>query len=286
MPRAPRATEPVPSVSTHRPSTSVGAAATVAGTRSSHGSAASASPTAAHASTTDAGRRGDRERRGSIAVADADQGAPRRPGIAVQVGGERLADHERRVERLAVGGERQDHRPATRARPAEPRAAHLDAVLAGVAAPGDDPEVGLRDTGQDVCLAHLPATRRGDGIGQRAGQLRHAAAGAGEQVEHAELGEDDLVPVGPGADDAGEAAHAVGQRAGAGVDETGGELVPRGVAGEGRVGEAGADAVVEPALELDEAGDEALDALVALAVEVDRAARVSAARRRRRRQVP
>ena len=102
------------------------------------------------------------------------------------------------------------------------------------------------------------------------GQLRDAAAGAGEQVEHAELGEDDLVPVGPGADDAGEAAHAVGQGAGAGVDETGGELVPRGVAGEGRVGEAGADAVVEPALELDEAGNEALDAFVALAVEVGR----------------
>ena len=101
-----------------------------------------------------------------------------------------------------------------------------------------------------------------------AGQLGHPPAGPGEQVQHAELGEHDLVPVGPGADDPGEPAHPVGERAGPGVDEAGGELVPRGVAGERRVGETGADAVVEPALELDEAGDEALDALVALALEV------------------
>ena len=111
------------------------------------------------------------------------------------------------------------------------------------------------------------------------GQIGHPPAGPGEQVQDAELGEDDLVPVGAGADHTGETAHAVGEGAGAGVDEACGELVPRRVAGERRVGETGADAIVEPALELDETADETLDALVPLALEIDGAARP--ARRRR-----
>ena len=85
-----------------------------------------------------------------------------------------------------------------------------------------------------TCHPHAVATASASGPGQ----LGHPLAGLGQQVQHAELGQHDLVPVGPGADDAGQAADPVGQRAGAGVDEAGGEVVPRGVAGERRVGEA------------------------------------------------
>ena len=120
--------------------------------------------------------------------------------------------------------------------------------------PATTQRVGVGDAGEDVGLADLPAARRGHGVGQPAGQLGHPLAGRGQQVQHAELGEHDLVPVGPGADDAGQPPHPVGERAGAGVDEAGGEVVPRGVAGQRGVGEAGAQAVVEPAVELDEAG--------------------------------
>ena len=71
-------------------------------------------------------------------------------------------------------------------------------------------------------------------------------------------------------DAAGEAAHPVGERAGAGVDEPGGQRIPRGEAGDAGVGQAGAQAVLEPAVELDEPGHEAGDALVALAIAIAR----------------
>ena len=65
------------------------------------------------------------------------------------------------------------------------------------------------------------------------------------------------MPVGFGADPAGEPADAVGEGAGAGVGEPAGQLVPRGEAGDARVGEAGAETILEPAVELDETADEA-----------------------------
>ena len=61
----------------------------------------------------------------------------------MQVGVDDRADRQRGVEGLAVGGERQDHRPRAGANAAEPHPAHLDEVLAGVAAPGDEPAVGV-----------------------------------------------------------------------------------------------------------------------------------------------
>ena len=110
-----------------------------------------------------------------------------------------------------------------------------------------------------TCHPHAVATASASG----ARQLGHPLAGLGQQVEHAELGQHDLVPVGAGADHTGQAANAVGQGTGAGVDEPGGELVPRGVAGQRRVGESGAQAVVEPAVELDQPATQPLDPLVA-----------------------
>ena len=131
--------------------------------------------------------------------------------------------------------------------------------------PATTQRVGVRHAGQHVGLADLPAAGRGHGVGETAGQLGDALAGLGQEVQHAELGEHDLVPVGAGPDDAGQAADPVGQGAGAGVDEAGREVVPRRVAGQRRVGETGAQPVVEPAVELDEAGQQPGDALVALA---------------------
>ena len=81
-------------------------------------------------------------------------------------------------------------------------------------------------------------------------------------MQDPELGEYDLVPVGPCPDDAGEAADAVGERAGAGIDEASGDVVPCRIAGERRIGEPGAQAVVEPAIEVDQPAAEAFDALV------------------------
>ena len=121
-----------------------------------------------------------------------------------------------------------------------------------------------------TCQPATVATESASG----AGQVGEPPAGLGEQVQHAELGEHACVPVGTGADEPGEPADAVGQRAGAGVDEAGGEVVPRGVAGQRRIGEAGAHAVVEPAVELDEALAHAGDALVARTVAVGRRQRL------------
>ena len=71
-----------------------------------------------------------------------------------------------------------------------------------------------------------------------------------------------------GADEAGEAADAVGKGAGTGVDEAGGEIVPRRVAGERRIGETRSNAVLEPPVELDETLTHARDAFVARSIAV------------------
>ena len=88
-------------------------------------------------------------------------------------------------------------------------------------------------------------------------------------MEHAQLGQHDLVPVGPGTDDAGQPAHPVGEGAGPGVDEAGREVVPRGVAGQRRVGETRAQPVVEPPVEVDEPVAQPGHPLVAAEVPVD-----------------
>ena len=203
-----------------------------------------------------------------------------------------VADDERVVERLAVGGERQHHRPPPRA--------HARAATCGAPRCGPRGCRCARRRPTCRCRGRRPARRPGAPASRTPWRRRRRAApgssgtrwpACGEQVQHAELGEHDLVPVGPGADDAGEAADAVGEGAGPGVDEPGGEVVPRGVAGERRVGEAGAQAVVEPAVELDEPAAQAGDALVALARRGRRpsggrrrlGARPASARRRRRR---
>ena len=73
-----------------------------------------------------------------------------------------------------------------------------------------------------TCHPHAVATASASAPGQ----LGHPLAGLGQQVQHAELGQHDLVPVGPGADDAGQPPHPVGQRAGPGVDEAGRQRRP------------------------------------------------------------
>ena len=270
-------------MSTQPPSPRVIAAVTIAGTRSSHGSAASTAPTSSHTPTVvDAASAADgRPSTGRCVdvVHRADESALAGTRVAVQVGVDDRADGQRRVEGLAVGGERQHHRPASGAHAAQPHPPHLDEVLADVAAAGDEPVVGLRRRRLDVGLAHLPAARDGDAVGERARQLRNALAGLGEEVQDAHLGEHLLVPVGLGADPPGEPADAVGEGAGTGVGETAGQLVPRGEAGDARVGEPGAQAILEPAVELDEPAEEPLDAIVARRVADRRPVRVPAAGR-------
>ena len=181
----------------------------------------------------------------------------------MQVGVDDRADRQRGVEGLAVGGERQDHRPRSGANAAEPHTAHLDEVLADVAAPSDEPAVGFRGRCLDIGLADLPATRHGDAVGERARQLRNALPGLGEEVQDAHLGEHVFVPLRLGADTPGEPANTVGEGSGAGVGEPAGHLVPRCEAGDARIGEAGAETILEPAVELDESTDEPRDAFVA-----------------------
>ncbi len=248
--------EPVSSVSTQSPSARVIAAVTTAGTRSSHGSLASTAPTSSHAPPiVVAALRRRRERSGCSRLDVGDDSHERplgRARIAVQIGIDDGSDRQRVVERLAVGGERQHHRPGRGAHASQPDPAHLDEILAGVAAAGDQPAVRLGGDCLDVGLAHLPPARHGDTVGEIARQPRHALTGLGEEVEDADLGEHVIVPGGFGADAAGEPTHPVGECGSAGVGESPSDLVPRREAGDARIGEAAAETVFEPAIELDE----------------------------------
>ena len=89
----------------------------------------------------------------------------------MQVGVHGCADGERRVEALAVGGKREHHRPPTARFAAQPGPAHLDAVLTGIAAAGDDPTVGIGDAGENVGLSHLPPGGGRDRVGQPTGEI-------------------------------------------------------------------------------------------------------------------
>ena len=187
-------------------------------------------------------------------------------GVTVKVGVDDRPDDQRSVERLAIGGERQHHRPCAGADAAQPDAAHLDQVLANVAPPGDEPAVGVRRRRLDIRSSNLPSARHGDTIGELTGELRNALTGLGEEMEDTHLGEHLVVPVRFGADVAGEPAYPVGERPGAGIGESPGHLVPGGEAGDRRVGESGTQAIFEPPVELDEPADELLDAFVAAAL--------------------
>ena len=139
-------------------------------------------------------------------VASPDQRPRGGAGVAVQVGVQHRAGRQRGVQALAVGGEREDHRPLPPLDAVQPVAADLDAVLPRVAAAGHDPAVGHRRPRQHVGLADLPADGRRDRVGEGRRQARDALAGCGEQVEEAELGEHPVLPVGSRAHHSGEAA--------------------------------------------------------------------------------
>ena len=172
----------------------------------------------------------------------------------MHVGLEGGADGEPAVERLAVGGERQDHRPAAATRALQPGAAHDDAVLLDVGAAGDEPSIGHRGEGADVVLAHRPPHRRPHRVGERAGQVDRAPPAAGQQVEQPQLGDDQLVVVGRGGDPRGQAPEPVRQGAGLGVDQPRRHRLPRLGPVQAGVGQAGPHLVGQPAVQLGQAG--------------------------------
>ena len=106
---------------------------------------------------------------------------------------DRRADLERRVEALPVGGERQDHGPAAGRGAAQPRAADLDAVFAGVAAAGHQPVVGLGNTGEHVGLADLPADRGRHAVAE---VVRAACRAGGRPARGGGAGRSRRAPVG------------------------------------------------------------------------------------------
>ena len=93
--------------------------------------------------------------------------------------------------------------------------------------------------------------------------------GLGDEVQQAELGEHVGVPVGSGADQAGQAAHPIGERAPARASTSraasASHVSYRARAGSERPVRR---AVVEPAIELDETLEHASDAFVAGAIEI------------------
>ena len=224
--------------------------------RSVHGSATNPSPIAAQASATVPPG-------WSTAIASAGTVSPRRPtsarrpapGVAEHVGGHDGADAQAVVERLAVRGERQDHRPAVRspgraARPGAPRcgprACRCDPSPASDRCPARRPSTSAWRTCQPSATATESASAGGS-----SGRCRPARASRWSTPSSASTCS---CQSRPGADGAAEAADAVGQPADLGVDEPGGDVVPRGVAGQRRIGQAGAHPVVQPPVELDEAG--------------------------------
>ena len=249
--------EPVSSVSTQRPPSTVGRGdAASTGTRSSPrlGGERRADLGAAPRRPSPPAARPGSPARSSCTVPTRAR-ARRRPGSGAGRRATRVPTASDVVERLPVGGERQHHRPAART---SARAATCGAPRCG---PRGCRCARRRPTCR--CRARRPARRPGAPATRTPSRPRRRGGpgrsgrrwpACGEQVQDAELGEHVLVPVGPGADDAGEPADTVGERAGLGVDEPGGDVVPRGVAGERRIGQPGAHPVVEPAVELDEAG--------------------------------
>ncbi len=141
-------------------------------------------------------------------------------------------------------------------------AAHLDAVLALVAAPGDDPVVGVGHAAEHVGAADLPPTVVATASASGPGSERRRRPGLGEQMQQAEFCEHVVVPGGRRSDEPGEAPDAVGEAAGLGIDEARGEVVPGAVPGERRVGEPGPHPVVEPPIEFGQSGEHPLDPLV------------------------
>ncbi len=181
----------------------------------------------------------------------------------MEVGVDRRADGERRVEALAVGRERQHERPSTRRDTTKPVTAYLDAVLSGVAARGDDPRVGVGYAAEHVGLADLPTHRGRHRVGEWPRQRTETPTRLRQQVQQAEFLQHVAVPIGRRPHQTGQSPDAIGEAAGLRVDEARRQLVPRRVPRERRVGEPRTQAVVEPPVELGEPGEHPLDALVA-----------------------
>ena len=225
----------------------------------------STAPITAHAPATVDSRRGGHRVGGRVVVHARRRGA-RPTARGSGAGRPRCAvpDDERVVERLAVGGEGEDHRPPAAVAPAQPRAAHLDAILARVAAPGDDPRVGRRAP-RPARRPGAPASRRrwrprrrampGARRTRRPAWARRCRMPSSASTISCQSGRAPTTPARRRTRLASAPARASTRRAAS--------VVPRGVAGQSGIGEAGAQPVVEPAVELDEPCPQAGDALVA-----------------------
>ena len=154
---------------------------------------------------------------------------------------------------------------------AQPGAPDLDAVLAGVAAAGDDPVVGVGHTGEHVVLADLPADRGGHAVAERRpGSVPSRRPACDRRWSRPISSSTRWCQSARRADEAGESADPVGEAAGAGVDESRRERIPRGVLRERRVGEAGPHPIDEPPVEFVEPVVHPRHAVVASVGPVDR----------------
>ena len=177
---------------------------------------------------------GHRRRRGTLDVVlrrlvlDADEGPDRHPpGEVVQVGVEDRADRRLGREGLAERGEVEQQPPAPGAPAEEPGAPHGDPLLLGVT-PGDDvPVVGDGCAGQDLLPGDRPADRGAHAHGQVRIERGRPAPRDRQRVERRELAEHGAEPAGPGIQQLGRPADAVGQRSGLRVDQAGRRAFPR-----------------------------------------------------------
>ena len=156
----------------------------------------------------------------------------------MHVGVDDRADRQRGVERLAVGGERQDHRPRPERRPrSHTRRTSTRSSRVSLRPATSQRSVSGAEASTSAlrtCHPHATATPSASSLGSCRTRWPAWASRCRTPISASTV----LVPVGFGADPPGEPADAVGEGAGAGVGEPAGQLVPRGEAGDARVGEA------------------------------------------------